>query len=113
MADQALWNAVSGLRGRQLSTLDRGNKFAIRAVESDSLVIHVTTTGKLRTIHRSEIEDSHAQLLASGEISREEIERNYSPRNPVYVAAILASLPSVEYRLKPIRLLMRKAGATC
>ena len=53
---------------------------------------------------QSEIDGAYRYLLSNKEITRTTIEAEYSPRNPVYVAAILAALPGVRYKIRPIRL---------
>ncbi len=99
-----LWSEIAKLKGITLKTLDQNKPFDVVAVEEEAVVIKPHATGNTRVINGEEIEDAFNELMARGEITRTEIEDRFSPRNPAYVAAILAKLPGVQYDLRPIRL---------
>jgi hypothetical protein len=97
------WPEIQALEGKTLRTLDRRKPFEIVMVAEKQVVLKVST-GKVRTVRRSEIEDAFCELTLRGTLSRSGIHERHSPYNPAYVAAILAELEGVTYRLRPIRL---------
>jgi hypothetical protein len=60
------------------------------------------STKKERMVPRKEFEGAFRELIAFGQISRNQIMALYSPWNPVYVAAMLAELPQVTHTIRPI-----------
>ena len=99
------WDKVKELEGRTLKTLDHEKKFDILAVSNKGVIVKPLSTGKERKVPRDEIDDgAYRELASNKEITRTTIEAKFSPRNPVYVAAILAELPGVRYKIRPIRL---------
>jgi len=102
------WDEVKNLEGKTLKTLDRGNKFEVHAVTNHSVIVKPLSTGKERLVPRSEIEGAYKELFSNKEITRTVIEAKHSPRNPVYVAAILAELPGVWYSIRPIHLRLKR-----
>lgn len=101
------YHEIKQLEGQTLHTLDRSNPFDILNVGQSKVTIRLHATGKERTIQWAELQGAFTELKVCAEISRSEIEQTHSPRNPAYVAAILAQLPGVTHRIKPIRLLYR------
>ena len=101
------WDKVKELEGRTLKTLDRGNKFDVLVVTNHGVIVKPLATGKERLVSRSEIDGAYKELFANKEITRTIIEAKYSPRNPVYVAAILAEVPGVWYTIRPIHLKLK------
>ena len=99
-----LYQEIKQLEGTTLRTLDRSNPFDILSVDQSKVTIRLHSTGKERTIQWAELQRAFTELQVRGEISRSEIEQNHAPRNPAYVAAILAQLPGVAHRNKPISL---------
>jgi hypothetical protein len=97
------WPQIQALEGKTLHTLDRRKPFEIVMVAEKQVVLKVST-GKIRTVRRSEIEGAFCELTLRGTLSRSGIHERHSPYNPAYVAAILAELEGVTYRLRPIRL---------
>lgn len=97
------WSQIRALEGKLLRTLDRRKPFEIVAVTENQVALKVST-GKIRTVRRKEIENAFRELTLTGTISRSDIQERYSPRNPAYVAAILAELDRVTHQLGPIRL---------
>ncbi len=103
------WNEIRKLKGKTLKTLDHGNPFYIIDVRERRVVVSPHASGKPRPIPREHVEHAFRELVNRGEISRSDIETNYSPRNPAYVAAILASLPGITHVTKAIKLKYREA----
>lgn len=103
----SLWDELKTLEGKTLRTLDRGAKFKILVVTNHGLIVKPLSTGKERLVPRTEIDGAYEELLANKEITRTIIESKYSPRNPVYVAAILSELPGVWHTIRPIHLMMK------
>lgn len=102
------WNEVKNLEGRTLQTLDRGNKFEVLVVTNHGVIVKPLSTGKERLVPKTEIDGAYRELLANREITRTMIEAKYSPRNPVYVAAILAELSNIVYSIRPIHLRVKR-----
>jgi len=96
------WKSIIGLQGKVLNTLDQGKPFDISHVSSTRVNIIPHKSKIERTIYMKEIEGSYRKLKAIGRITRVEIEAEFSPRNPAYIAAILSTLPGVRYHCKPI-----------
>jgi hypothetical protein len=96
------WKLLVGLQGKVLKTLDQGRPFDVLHVSQANVIIVPHKNNKNRTIYMKEIEGSYRKLKAIGRITRVEIEAQFSPRNPAYVAAILATLPGVRSHGKPI-----------
>src|SRR5690348_13470429 len=92
---RSCWNEIKTLTGKEFHTLDRGNPFRIVAVEDTFLDGKVVLTGMPRRIPRKEIDKAFLKLVENGELTRSEIQRTCSPRNPAYVAMILAQLAGV------------------
>ena len=98
---------IRALEGKPLLTLDRRRPFEIVVVAENWVKLRVVGTGKMRTVRRKEIKGAFHELALRGEISRSEIHERHSPRNPAYIAAILAEFDGVTYQLGPIRLFYR------
>jgi len=97
-----LWDEIKKLEGKTLTTLDQGRSFEVLAVFNSGVVINPLRTKKERMVPWKQIEGAFRQLLAFGQIARSEIEAQHSPRNPAYVAAMLANLPHVMHTKRPI-----------
>lgn len=104
METHQIWNAIRKLKGRTLKTLDRRKPFTIVAITDNTVTVLPLSTGKERPIARVGIENAFRHLQTTGQLTLAEIEKEYASRNPVYVAAMLAELPRVQYRQNPIRL---------
>jgi len=98
------WQEVKKLQGQTLKTLDQRKSFDILGATYSCVEIFLHSKKSYRKIYRQEIEGACDELKTRREITRSEIEERHSPRNPAYVAAILATLPGVGYSLNPIRL---------
>jgi hypothetical protein len=98
------WAEVKKLVGLSLKTLAQHKLFDILAITENHLTIRPQSSGKKRRIHRKEIDKAFNELVAARELSRSDIEKRFSPRNPVYVAAILAEMPDGSFSDKPITL---------
>lgn len=96
------WQSIRKLQGRTLKTLKQRKPFDVVEVTASGATLHLHSTGNDRIVARHEIEGAMQALLKGGRTSRKEIEANWSPRNPAYVAAILAALPEIEYSTSPI-----------
>jgi len=103
-----VWDEVKKLEGKTLKTLDWEKPFDIQDVLSNIVVIWIRSTKKERIIHWREIEESWNHLEEYRILTRTEIHKLYSERNPAYVASILANLPGVTYHIRPITLLFKK-----
>lgn len=108
MHTDQLWNEIKEMKGLTLRTLDRHNPFEIVDVTESTVIILPKSTGKERPISREGVENAYRHLTVTGRLTLVEIEEEFTPRNPVYTAAILAKIPEVQYKLKPIRLLVSK-----
>ena len=98
------WAEVKKLVGLSLKTLAQHKLFDILAITENHLTIRPQSSGKKRRIHRKEIDKAFNELVVARELSRSDIEKRFSPRNPVYVAATLAKIPGVSFSDKPITL---------
>jgi hypothetical protein len=103
-----IWNEIKDMKGLTLFTLDRHNPFEIIAITESAVTVLPKSTGKERPISRDGVENAYRHLAITGKLTLAEIETEYTPYNPVYVAAILAKIPGVQYKIKPIRLLISK-----
>jgi hypothetical protein len=99
-----IWAEVGRLHGKTLKTLDRGQAFDLVAVTDAGAHVRPHISDKERVIQRKEIEAAGRALVAKGTLSRTEIQQRYSLFNTAYVAAILAALPGVTHRVRPIEL---------
>lgn len=108
MDTDQIWNEIKNMKGLILRTLDRHNPFEIIAVTDSAVIIMPKSTGKERPISREGVENAYRHLTVTGRLTLDELESKFTPRNPVYTAAVLAKIPGVQYKLKPIRLLISK-----
>ncbi len=53
-----------------------------------------------------------APTSTPGELTAREINQRFAHRSSAFVSALLATLPGVQYKLEPIRLLFRPARGT-
>ena len=103
-----MWSHIQNLTGRTLKTLDRGNAFDIVSVGSATATVRPLASGIDRTIEREAFEQAFTELRTRGELSRTDIQKKYSSFNPAYVASMLAQVPGVSVKTRPIRLFYRK-----
>jgi len=97
------WEVIKKLEGQTLQTLAQNKKFKILKVTEKNIIIEVNSTKKERTINfEKEIEPACKALKLRRRITRIEIEDEFAPRNPAFVAAILANLSHVRYMAKPV-----------
>lgn len=99
-----VWQQIDYLAGRTLKTLERHKPFEVIEVTSSDLQIYVYSSLRKLRIQRVEIEGAWQELQEKGTISSSDIKSRYSKNYPAYIAAILASMPGVTHRIKPIRL---------
>ncbi len=104
----SIWSSVARLKGRTLRTLDQGKSFDVLHVTDEHVLLKLHGTGRERMLWRKEIEGAYAELTLRGSISRAEIEERHSPRNPAYVAAILAATEGIVATRRPIVLSKRE-----
>jgi hypothetical protein len=96
------WNEIKKLEGQTINTLAQYKKFKILTV-TEKIIIKINSTGKERRIYfEKEIAPACKALKTRRRLTRIEIEDQFSPRNPAFVAAILAKLPQVHYVVKPV-----------
>jgi hypothetical protein len=98
------WLEIDKLKGKTLRTLDRGNPFDGVAVTDSDVIVQPHVRDMERKISRKEIEGAFRELSTRRELTRVKIHEQYSEFNTAYVAAILAALPGVEHKIRPIRL---------
>ena len=103
-----LWTLLYNLSDQTVLTLDRKRPFDIFRVETDRLVVSPHASGKERPIHRQVFTGAWQELMRRGELSQMDIKARYSDWNPVYVTAILAELPGVTYKTRPLVLYMKE-----
>jgi hypothetical protein len=99
-----LWQRISDLKGQTLKTLDQHKAFDVLVITDKSVILHLHSTGKERIVERERIEAAWRALQRQGTISRSDIQAKFSPRSSAFVAALLAALPGVTYRVRPIEL---------
>jgi hypothetical protein len=97
-----MWNEIRKLEGKTLRTLAQKKCFDIIEVTENGVTISPHATQTERLISRHEIENAFQRLTVTGQITRSEIQENFSQFNPAYVAAILAELPTVQHSITPI-----------
>lgn len=95
-----LWDRVTQLEGQTLYTLSQRSPFKVARVTEGTLTIELEE-GTPSSLARQKLEGAYAQLTAEGQISRSDIEA-FLRFNSSYAAAILASLPNVEFETDPI-----------
>jgi hypothetical protein len=98
------WEEIKKLTGHTLKTLDRRKLFQVVNVTDHIMTVLPLETGKERPIQRAGIENAFRHLVVTGRLILAELEKEYTPRNPVYSAAMLAEIPGVRYSLRPISL---------
>lgn len=104
MSTQNCWSEIHNLKGRPMKTLDRRKPFQVIEVTEHTVTVLPIETGKERPIQRAGIENAFRHLTVTGWLTRAELEKEYTPRNIAYAAAMLAEFPGVKYSLRPIRL---------
>lgn len=103
-----LWTRLQSLSGKTLYTLDRKKPFDIVTVNTDRLVVSPHASSKERPIHRQVFTGAWQELTQRGEISFMDIKVRHSDWSPTYVAVILAELPGVTYKVRPLVLYMKE-----
>jgi len=94
------------LQGQALETMDQKRKFLILEVLDQKITIIVESTGKKRDISIEEIAGPIRFLFENKKITRIEINREMSLRNPAYVISILAKITGAKISKKPISLFL-------
>ena len=98
---------ITSLRGKQLYTLDQKKPFTVDGIKGN-LILITTSTKASRNAPLQGTIDAYNHLKKRGVLTLVEIrENNYSEWNPVYIAAILASFPEIEYKTRPITLFLK------
>ena len=100
------WRQIATEIPRKLKTLDQEKPFEITSVTPDGIEL-VVSTGELRIVPRTDIEQAWEFLAEHGQIDRGFV-RVFANFNVAYVLAILAQLPKVRYQIKPLRLILEK-----
>ena len=96
------------LRGKTYYTLGTKRPFLLKSVDQNGLVIVPRSSGKERTITRSEIEGAFNELWISRELALKFVAELHSEANASYIVSLLAQLPNVDFEVKPIRLIWKK-----
>lgn len=102
-----IWPFVENLKGKTLFTLAYKKAFEIIEINNNEVNILVHSTNKERKILKKNIDNAAKYLFSNKTITRIYIRDNFSEANPAYIAAILASLPDVTHKNKPITLYYR------
>ncbi len=106
--ERTLWPLVRQLVGRTLVTLDQQRPFTITAVTADKITVMPHIHDIERSIPREAVEGAWLELVQHGELSRQDVKREYSAWNPAYVTAVLAEMPGVTHQIRPIVLFYKK-----
>ena len=96
------------LRGKTFHTLGTRRPFILKSVDEVSLVVVPRSSGKERTITRSEIEGAFNELWVARQLTLTIVGELHSEENASYIVALLAQLHNVDIELKPIRLIWKK-----
>ncbi len=96
------WKLVAALQGKVLQTLYQRRLFNVLLVTASHAIVVPQKTEKNGLVPMKEIEGAYCKLKSTGKLTRVQIEYEFSPRNPAYVAAILANLPGVKFYNDPI-----------
>lgn len=88
--------------------MDQGKVFEAVEVTGTRVELLIHSTGSRRSVRRQTIEKAWDRLEQGGSLSREQIQRDVSPRHSAYVAAILAKMPGVTYTRRPLTLRVHK-----
>lgn len=106
----SIWAYFQSLQGRTLHTVARSQALTIESVDANTAEIRVHEGGKVRSIHRQDLEPFWHRLVEHGEVSKKELGTVYKV-NSSYAAALLASAPGVTATTNPIVLYYRPARA--
>jgi hypothetical protein len=96
------------LRGKTLHTLGAGKPFIVKSVDENSMVVIPRSSGRERTLRRSEIESAFNELWVSRELTLKSIREQHSELNPSYIVSLLAQLPAVDFVCRPIKLFWKE-----
>ena len=99
-----IWGQIGRLSGRTLETLSQRKAFEVVKVTDSELELLLHSTDKWRRVDRKRIEEAWKYLEREGSLTRDQVQKNVSPRSSAYVSAILAAVPGVTYTLRPITL---------
>ena len=89
-----IWNEIKNLNGNTLRALDRHNPFEIIVVTDSAVIIMSKSSGKERPISREGVENAYRHLTVTGRLTLDELESEFTPRNPVYICAGYLAHPS-------------------
>jgi len=98
MIEQLAW-----LKGMTLSTLAQGKKFEVLDVDESKILIAPQSTKYERSIRKVRLEWAWDELKRKCELTQQEVFDDGSV-NSAYVVALLAKMPGVTYKTKPVRL---------
>lgn len=97
------WEEINKLKSRTLDTLKDKRKFSILDISNKKVYIRIESTGKERSIDiEKELIPACQELRKRSRLTRKEIEIYFAPRNPAYVAAIMAEFIGVKHVIKPV-----------
>lgn len=99
---------LAWLKGMTLSTLAQGKKFEVLDVDENKILIAPQSTEYERSIRKVRLEWAWNELVRKGELSQQEVFEEGSV-NSAYIIALLAKMPGVTYKTKPVRLYYQKA----
>jgi type I restriction-modification system DNA methylase subunit len=99
------WRQIATEIPRQLQTLDEQKPFEITSVTHETVEL-IVSTGQPRTLQRGDIEQAWNELSRHGRVDRDQVTR-FANFNVAYVMAILAQLPGVSHKLRPLRLMFK------
>lgn len=100
---QAWWHEIARLKGETLETLEQHKKFTIVDVTEKNVLVKIEATGLNRSISfKNEIYPACKALYAHREITIQEIQKFWAEFNTSFISSILANLPGVQYKTKPV-----------
>lgn len=98
-----VWEQLDYLTGQTLKTLESQEPFEVIGVSATGVQIYIYSSLKKRGIYRDEIEGAWRDLQKEGTLTSSDIAK-HTKGNSVFIAAILASVPGVTFRIDPILL---------
>jgi len=101
-----LLTELKKLQGKPLHTLDQGKPFDVAEVSSKEIVLTIST-GKSRPVPFWKFQEAWNHLEKYKTLSLVEIRSlKISNFHPTYIAAVIANIPRVKFRKRPILLLL-------
>jgi len=106
--DTSFWTDLSKLSGTTLHTLGRRRAFDIVSFDEKGAVIRPHESMIDRSIAKKSFDGPFAAICTQGSLDLKGI-RTFCEMNPVYVAAMIAQLPYVDFSSRP-KIVLRYLG---